>query len=107
MRDKIADALAKAHNVSKAGNGFKRDADAIIAALPEMIAPLVWERNWSSWTSGAYQIDEYTTLCFAWGLNEDDLWTHGTEADTLEEAQAAANTHHRAAIMAAFKGETQ
>jgi hypothetical protein len=103
MRDQIADIIK-----AKFALPFweAKAADAILAALPDMIAPLVWEDNSAYSALGMYKIEEYKNLCFSWGLNEDDLWTHGTEADSLEQAKAAANTHHRAAIMAAFTGET-
>jgi hypothetical protein len=112
MRDKIADALAKAHNVSKAGNGFNRDADAILAALPDMIPDLVWDvlattESGNIFGSGIYGIDKGATKGgYYVGLNGRDvlvddkgntLWF-----EAIAQAQAAANAHNRAAIMSAF-----
>ena len=102
MRDQIAEIIE-----NELGHaGLEYIADGILAALPNMIAPLVWEDNSAYSVLGVYNIEEYKNLCFSWGLNEDDLWTYGTEADTLDAAQAAANKHHRAAIMSEFTGAT-
>jgi hypothetical protein len=89
------------------GCSYNNDAaaDAILEALPDMIAPLVWsERHHGFIFSGAYRIaikGPLHSLCFS-------ITSIGevTDHDTLEQAQAAANTHHRDAIMAAFTGET-
>jgi hypothetical protein len=78
-------------------------ADAILAALPDMIAPLVWMRNGSHWAGGyGYVVRKFGGVYMLTVRN-----AHDQEFDTLEQAQAAANTHHRAAIMAAFTGKTQ
>ena len=109
MRDKIVEIIELEVLSTKNSDGWgcQNAADAILAALPSMIAPMVWKYNSAYSALGMYKIEKYKNLCFYWGLSEDDLWTYGTEADTLEAAQTAANTHHRAAIMAAFTGETQ
>ena len=104
MRDEICQIISD--NYQFGNKSLIETADAILAALPDMIAPLVWEDNSAYSVLGVYNIEEYKNLCFSWGLNEDDLWTYGTEADTLDAAQSAANTHHRASIMAAFTGAT-
>jgi hypothetical protein len=80
------------------------------AALPDMIKPLVWEgilrfaQHYKSMADGrTYHIysvgDIYHTYI-------GHRCSTRVEFRTLEEAQAAANEHHRAAIMAAFTGET-
>jgi hypothetical protein len=87
------------------GYWLKQSA-AILAALPDMIAPLVWGLHALPDILHHYS-DHYTLICMADGylVDFDDLSLgHGY---TLEQAKAAANTHHRAAIMAAFTGETQ
>jgi hypothetical protein len=112
MSDKIADIIAE-HWCSLTGNIDQHDmADAILEALPDMIAPLVWD----GFISGPYKIEVYEG-----GIAK--LWFHGKAIEYDEEHEllgggyltlvsiddliAAANTHHRAAIMAAFTGETQ
>jgi len=75
-------------------------ADAILAALPDMIAPLVWEYNElrAELTSGAYCIaldGPDPTLFIAWV--ED-----GLPFMFICDAKAAADALNLAAIMAAF-----
>jgi hypothetical protein len=94
-----------------------RTADAILAALPDMIAPLVWENEDDEYQSAQSILGQFTVyLCSEHGYlieidGYDDSWVKYPEGgygfNTPEQAQAAANTHHRAAIMAAFTGETQ
>jgi hypothetical protein len=96
MRESIASIIAKT-------GGTMATTDAILAALPDMIAPLVWVRL----NDPHYYSGEYVLISGSDGylVDFDDLSLgHGY---TLEQAQFAANTHHRAAIMAAFTGETQ
>jgi hypothetical protein len=102
MRDKIADALAKAHNVSKAGNGFNRDADAIIATLPDMIPDLVWTQRQVMGCDGLVSGD-YSVHLGLWRYKDTPM-SKGY-GGLKEDAIAAANAHNRAAIMAIFKGE--
>jgi hypothetical protein len=106
INDKIADIIAQ-HWCSLTGNIDQHDmADAILEALPDMIAPLVWGLHALPDILHHYS-DHYTLICMADGylVDFDDLSLgHGC---TLEQAKSLANTHHRAAIMAAFKGETQ
>jgi hypothetical protein len=116
INDKIADIIAE-HWCSLTGNIDQHDmADAILEALPDMIAPLVWEHMikvgyWRSQSAlGLYEcgfddgwwatLDGYQS--WEWEPEEDPR-SYSTEF----AAQDAANTHHRAAIMAAFTGETQ
>ena len=79
-----------------------------------MIAPLVWEEEDGLYYTGLgngprdYNFDTTTR-------NQDEpiiVYIGTGEADaencwTVEQAQAAANAHHRAAIMAAFNGEAK
>jgi hypothetical protein len=76
-------------------------ADAIIAALPEMIAPLVWLDRGERLRCGNYIIFHFTNGSYVEYVN---LALGG--GMSLEDAKAAANAHHRASIMAAFTGET-
>jgi hypothetical protein len=102
MRNSIAHIIINDHDQHISAASM---ADAILAALPDMIAPLVWEDypmgsrcktnddySINYWEPEGVFVDAYTTM---------------RRHPTLEAAQAAANTHHRAAIMAAFTGETQ
>ena len=83
--------------------------------LIERIAPLVWELNGTAYRarclSGDYWImktqnrdnDKYMTNHLSLAKGSHTLGY----IDGTHEAKAAANTHHRAAIMAAFTGETK
>jgi hypothetical protein len=105
MRDQIADIIyANVACVAHPENA----ADAILAALPDMIAPLVWDEdgrhNYLQCKGARYQV--------AW--NGDGTWRVRLDSHvifrsrpSLPEAQSAANIHHRASIMAAFTGEKQ
>jgi hypothetical protein len=96
MRDKIADVIDfTCHNDPYA------QADAIIAALPEMIPDLVWENKGGRFHSGKYII-----AAFESGLYVEFMLLGLHCPKSLEEVIAAANAHHRASIMAAFTGET-
>jgi hypothetical protein len=111
MRDKIEHIIWE-YQGSDDRTCFDRLADAIIAALPEMIPDLVWEAG-----DGLTASEEYLR---ATSLMDGKYWTMEGElscsfdTDTFDEAyfnseteaKAAANAHHRASIMAAFTGET-
>jgi hypothetical protein len=84
-------------------------ADAILAAMPSMIAPLVWEKHSSNATvqpkhfySGMYSLI-YMSGGYLVDFNDLSLG-HGY---SLGQAKSLADSHHRAAGMAAFTGETQ
>jgi hypothetical protein len=102
MRDQIAHIIINDHDqhISAAST-----ADAILAALPDMIAPLVWEEDgW--WRHSAKPFSKTLPRVAFWIMNVDKGWRFASTGDvfeTLEAAKAAANTHHRAAIMAALK----
>jgi hypothetical protein len=92
--------------------GLEYIADAILEALPDMIAPLVWDAGdgitaskeylrATSFGGGIYWTMEGELSC-SFDMDAFD----GVSFNSDKEAQAAANTHHRAAIMAAFTGET-
>jgi hypothetical protein len=113
MRDQIADIIGKQTFMDSPS--FV--ADAILEALPDMIAPLVWDAHpdddeWYAVTSDSNYGPEmgYTVLKNSKG-NFNVYMRSGDEKlgnlPTLEKAQDAANAHHRAAIMAAFTGETK
>jgi hypothetical protein len=80
-------------------------ADIIMDALPDMIAPLVWSKSVIKGWDGDYHTVPtlYKIRCAdenGWKLSYSGGfgYYHGPE-----QAKDAANAHHRAAIMAAFK----
>jgi len=98
MRDKIAQIIDLHTNVEFSHT--VKIADIILAALPDMIAPLVWEYNElrAELISGAYCIaldGPDPTLFIAWA--ED-----GLPFMFICDAKAAADALNFAAIMAAF-----
>ena len=110
-RDKIADIISSGARWRDEGQYIL--ADAILAGLPDMIPNLAWDYMnrggyWRSKTAlGIYEcgFDDgwWSSLDghMAWEWEpEEDCRSYATEF----AAQAAANTHHRAAIMAAFTG---
>jgi len=113
MLDKIALIHAHERRSEWADAQDFHAADAIIAALPDMIAPLVWESCGGSHkvesVVGTYRIEvgpnqlETGKPLIGWAHNDEYAYHHGELADTLEAAKAAANAHHRASIMEAFK----
>jgi hypothetical protein len=120
INDKIADIIAE-HWCSLTGGIDQHDmADAILEALPDMIAPLVWDDadhrlfvlcSASSYAVHAKQVrashhaSPYDLCLFFEGEKISD-WTMACEG-LAYELKAKANTHHRDAIMAALTGETQ
>jgi hypothetical protein len=84
-----------------------KQADAILEALPDMIAPLVWEEGIAVCpvTKNRYSASWYDAGDDCTALLIDGTYHCGDMSMT--ELKAAANTHHRAAIMVAFTGETQ
>jgi hypothetical protein len=117
MRDKIAWA---AYPRDMKGNYEQREdwseylrmADAILAALPDMIAPLVWEafsaacRSEKTSTGSQYIMTESRSggsICVT-VLNQGNSHTIGYFPH-WDKAYAAVNAHYRTAIMAAFKGD--
>jgi hypothetical protein len=112
MRDQIADII----DVGGLLMTHQELADEILAALPDMIPNLAWEYMtergyWCSQSAlGLYECgfdDGWWATLDGYGYwewePEEDPRSYSTEF----AAQDAANTHHRAAIMAAFTGETQ
>jgi hypothetical protein len=111
-RDKIVDIIDELVTVSGSGHtfGVYGAADAILAALPDMIAPLVWE----GFKSGPYKIQVYDRGADLWfcgkaidfdGEHERLLGDHLTML-SVDELKQHANAHHRAKIMAAFQTPT-
>jgi hypothetical protein len=104
MRNKIADNM---RGGIKGHASFDEIAAGIIAALSDMIAPLVWVDDRVVWV--------WRSLVYPYAVRKEGdcffmvdydgitlLGAAGGKHKTLEAAKAAANAHHRAAIMAAF-----
>lgn len=104
LRDKIAaviaDTLGEEHPMDE------HVADAIIAALPGLVPDLVWAKSHTTPWDGDYHSlpTSYTIRCA-----DENGWKwsytggHGYERSP-EAAKAAADAHHAAAVVAAFKG---
>lgn len=80
---------------------FRDGWDAAIAALPDMVLPLVWEvdeRYPDEARAGNYDIwnEWHGHQLYFWSIVE------GSPHPTLEAAKAAAQAHHTAAILSAF-----
>jgi len=109
MRDKIAAIIREVDGNHTMGAGEL--GENIAEALTDMIEPLVWVdfdgggAKAAAWNRASY-------LIIRWSDNEFELvesypgYQGNFIADprhpTLKAAKAAADTHHRAAIMAAF-----
>lgn len=118
LREKLADIIyEKVYGKWQDEDGHETAADAIIAALPDMVVPLVWrghnEVGHGRCNYGFGAFGHWYAVSKA-----GKLWNCMTYVDckpfqigyfqTKDEAQAAANAHHRATILAAFgvQGET-
>tara|TARA_R110000744_G_scaffold127158_1_gene233873 strand:- start:80 stop:409 length:330 start_codon:yes stop_codon:yes gene_type:complete len=100
MRDKIAEIVTESHK--GVSLGFPNDlwaADAIMAALPSMVKPLVW--GYAEGADHRYSGD-YALILFKNGYLVDYKDCAIVCDLSEEQAKAAANAHHRAAIIAAF-----
>jgi hypothetical protein len=115
MRDQIAEILCDLDE-KREDMPIDHDkwADAILAALPDMIAPLVWSALDAGEYGNAFVAIGKNGRHYEAGLDPDGQAYWGfhasMQADSLvsgeiADAKAAANTHHRDAIMAAFKGD--
>jgi hypothetical protein len=104
-RDKISQV---ARSLRYSSNNSDELADAILAAMPDLIAPLVWEQGGRA--SGSYIIEngvKYGKFCVLYqnGARGGGPIKHGKNEiwhDTIEAAYDAANAHHVAVIMAEF-----
>jgi len=112
MRNKITDILYKL-DMGYIDTQCQPAADAIIAALPDMIAPLVWpafssEQVYQQAAPVIYS-DTYAlkgTNNTGWNVYYGQKMISPSFSCHLQ-AQAAANAHHVAQIMAAFTGENK
>ena len=107
MRDKLIKFM------QNRGSAFGRPmtsveiADGWIAALPNMVPELVWEDcpdffsatvAAKTYRSGQYRIGKFESGYCVTGFPQ----FVGQRFDTLDEAKAAANAHHAAALMSSL-----
>jgi hypothetical protein len=104
MRDKLSDICCLFMSGKRTADMDYKCADAILEALPSMIAPLVWVNGFATCpvTKDRYSADWYDAgdSCTALLING----TFDCGEMPMEDLKAHAETHHRAAIMAAFTG---
>ena len=105
LRNKIA-ALIDQNLPEDYDAGFQA-ADAIIAALPDMVGPLVWVESefFKSSSSGGYLLqhehDASGAGFWAFGFSGTLISDHKTRASAI----AAANAHNAAAVVSALTGD--
>jgi len=100
----IAETLGQEHQMDN------HVADAIIAALPDMVAPLVWKKSKKNPLVSTAKMNlgpQYTMrISLSWGaiwsVDAVKGWHSASDEDA---AKAAANAHHAAAVVAAITGE--
>lgn len=101
MADVIEVAIDNAHDIDVTHRDYaSASADAIIAALPSMVQPLVWRET----TSGTSKFPAWKAEGFfvVESLNMGGFHSGGLRYETLEAAKAAAQDHHVATIMYAL-----
>jgi len=108
LRDKIAaviaDTLGEEHPMDE------HAAAAIVAALPTLVAPLVWVKHPSA---DIWRCDTALGTYKVFGAGPKPSWDFdgltvqvSFTAESVEAAKAAANVRHAGAVVAAFKGVT-
>tara|TARA_R110000744_G_scaffold343531_1_gene448738 strand:- start:196 stop:513 length:318 start_codon:yes stop_codon:yes gene_type:complete len=101
LRDEFAEII----NEGELLLSYQEIADAIIAALPDMIEPLVWEeRRDDYWNAKGTTYQVAYNGGGKWRVRLGGRVIYRSRPSRCD-AKAAANTHHRNSIMAAFKGE--
>ena len=103
LREKLSDAVLEGidavHDMDVTHDAYAWSAaDAIIAALPDMVKPLEWARHPIGWNCTGFMIDARNTkaIYVMRGLYGKPRF------DTVEEAKAACNAHHVAQVLSAF-----
>ena len=77
---------------------FRDGWDSAIAALPDMVEPIVWVRHPLGWNCDGFMIDarNLNSIYVMRGLYGKPRF------DTVEDAKAACQAHRIAAILSAF-----
>ena len=105
MQDKITDIICDEIESDINGMlGVDDAAKAIVAALPSMVKPLVWGVNTATIGNKTYKYEQGHPYTY----QELSVYVAGREehierCETIKEAKALANEHHRAEIMSAFE----
>ena len=121
LREQLADvievAIDNAHDMDVTHRDYaSAAADAIIAALPGMVPPLVWEQsegNFAGQTVWSYDSkqtqwivqngnEDHFVLCESLTIDFAPCSPVTGVYEALEAAKAAAQAHHVATIMQAF-----
>jgi len=98
MRDQLVKIIASEVVGRTASSGARLAADAIIAALPDMVQPLVWMRNGSHYAGGhGYVVRKFGGVYIMTCRNKFEQ-----EFNTLEAAKAAAQADYTRRILSAF-----
>ena len=84
-------------------------ADAIIAALPDMVAPLVWVKRTGFWRASDCRDGFYEVFALSGGRSTGHHIVRGQgtnigDGSSMASDISAANAHHAAAVVAAFTG---
>jgi hypothetical protein len=105
MRDTIADIITDITYVYPWN--AEATADAIVAAMPGMVAPLVWETAYYNKVANslgfAYSLEQSHGQCSVAVFGKADLFKVLYRGASEAKAIEAANKHYVDAIMAAFK----
>jgi len=106
LRDNIAAVIA---NCDMHKDTFRDIADAIIAALPDMVAPLVWVKTTGFWRASDCRDGFYEVFALSGGRSTGHHIVRGQgtnigDGTSMASDIAAANAHHAAAVVAAFTG---
>jgi len=108
LQDKIECLIRDEVSVGRSGDveGIAEAAEAIIAALPDMVVPLVWAASEvGGWNDDYHTLPtKYTIRCAdenGWKLSFAGGFGYSSSADV---AKVAANAHNAAAVVAALTG---
>ena len=108
MRDNIARIVADEKN----GGDPYDIAEDIMAALPGMVAPLVWVKTTGFWRASDCRDGFYEVFALSNGRSTGHhvVRAQGTnigDGSSMASDISAANAHHAAAVVAAFTGVKQ